>query len=227
MSYDFGLFDETSARLAEQAYDSIERTYGLSGATPKPYHNVMHARDVVLAAESMAALAARNGRTTRQSLYLLRVAGAFHDYNHSLGTVASEQASADAAEQAMRRSSIFTDAHLAVVRRAIMATVVKHDNGIMKQSADGEYTSRILADADLAVLGQPTALFWDRVSRLYNEYHPGQPQHGLAWQEFNLMQVGFIENHRFYTDEADQLFPHQDENLASVHEAIRLDRIPA
>ncbi len=220
--------DHISAAIASSAYEAIDAMYGPNGTHPKPYHNKSHAIDVAAAAEAMAIQAVEHGRIVPESRFLLRIAGAFHDFDHSLGSVASEQASADAAIRAMRLHALFNDDHCAMVREAIMATVVANVDGVTKQSAHGKsIEAQILADADLATLGSPTDYFWSRVRNLYSEYYPGQSPQGATWHEFNTRQLHFLQNHSYYTAEAQRLFPHKIDNIASVKLALSSDTIPS
>jgi hypothetical protein len=58
---------------------------------------------------------------------------------------------------------------------------------------------------------------------LFEEYHPGEAQTGESFVEFLRVQKKLLESHRFHTEEATALFPHQTENLELTRQRLYSD----
>jgi predicted metal-dependent HD superfamily phosphohydrolase len=200
--------------LADQAFKVIEAKYGPNGQNPKSYHNVEHSRDdVVGSLNALADLAIARGRISSRDKALLIIGGAFHDIEQDLGSGLNEAASTRVAHAAMRTVDIFTPLDEAIVEQVIMSTVVRFENGIMLQSAPkGNLLAELMADADLSPLGRDAQTYWDRSARVFTELsgHESTTENQVAFLE---NQIRLLQNHRFYTPEANELFPHQEENL--------------
>jgi len=196
-------------RLAESAYIEIERKYGEKGVSPKAFHNVFHGREIVKSALLIADEAIKSGKISPEDRFLLIIAGAYHDIEQDLGSGANEIASAAKAEQAMKDSGQFNKQEIEIVKDAILGTTVVFENGIIRQSASGNPLSQMIADADLANLGSPTEVFWDRSEHIFREQYPD----GNGMDEFLEFQTGLLTHHTYCTEEAKILFPHQRENL--------------
>ena len=202
------------ALLVDQAYEIIEQKYGLGSPNPKEYHNADHARDVVGSAALIADIAAASGNIEDSEKGLAIIAAAYHDVEQDLGKDLDEAASAELAAQKMSETGNFTPDEIQAVKDAILATKYRiDDDGRLTQSAASDnYLAQIVADADLANLGKEPADYWDRSVKFFHETHPGQELEGEVLREFADSQVKLLRNHRFYTREAENRFPHRFEN---------------
>lgn len=125
------------------------------------YHNLDHSVEVAAGAEASAQLEVARGRLPEWAPLAARLAGLFHDIEQGKGPGANEDASADAAEAALRRNTTFSDEFIRLVREGIDATKVVHmTEGELVQNATSESPFRaVLADNDLAYLGLPGSAY--------------------------------------------------------------------
>lgn len=191
------------------------------------YHNHTHGRDVARAASAIAADLHNAGRVSWDLVHLAGYAGWAHDAHQGHG---HEAASADRAEQQMRRAGMSLD-RIALVRRMIGATQVTGVNGCrLMQAADpADPAEAILADADLSSLGSCggvyRALLLDR-----EQQHLGgatSPDREVTLR-FLTFQVGLFRDHRYLLPATGRLYPHQQANadrLARLVNLFAADRI--
>lgn len=193
-------------QLINYAFSEVERKYGKGvgdGETPKSYHNLLHTKEVLTAAQQIAKKALEAGKIGVADIPLIEIAASFHDIEQDLGSGNNERESARIAAEEMRKIGL-KDEDVQKVKRMILATTVFFENGVMKQSATDDYLTQVLADADLSNLGQEPQFYWERAQNLLREV-------GFIGE-----QASFLENHRFYTEEAKRLFPHKKENIRYV-----------
>lgn len=203
-----------SELMVTEAFVAIESKFGVSSATPKSYHNSLHALQVVSAATAIASLAIERDHLQSTDKGLVKIAAAYHDIEQNLGRGANELASAEIAIKRMDKAGIFSALDKREVELGILATAIYFDDGILRQSAtSGSMISQVVADSDLASFGCPTEQYWDVARSLFLELNPGQELEGQALEEFVDQQTCLLANHEFYTPEAAELFPHQEENL--------------
>lgn len=131
---------EEETRLLSVAMETIAEQFELpESLDPLAYHNRAHTAGVIKRADKIAAAAGLNGRER----FLTRFAAAMHDtvqlfdllpesdnlLMRRCHTGANEEASAEAAVELLRQSSIeVTDLELSIVKYAIMATTPSWDS---------------------------------------------------------------------------------------------------
>jgi predicted metal-dependent HD superfamily phosphohydrolase len=211
--------------LTQRALDEIERKYGTGvgdGENPKPYHNRVHTQDVLTAAQQLGQAALQAGKIDVSAIPLIELAAGFHDIEQGLGAGLNEEASARIAAEEMLKSGVFTDAEIKQVTAMILATAVQFENGSMKQSATGEYLTQLLADADLASVGQEPSVYWDRALRFLKETQGTTASSKEEAVAFMQSQLAFLEQHHYYTAEAASLVIQQQANIAFVREQLDL-----
>ncbi len=208
--------------LVSRALSVVDEKYGVEGINPKGYHNPQHTADVVHAASELSDLAITHGKITPADKRLIIIAAAYHDTEQDTGSGNNEEESAALTIAHMREAGGFTEEDERTVRDIIMATVVSFDEaGKMRQGAiEADYRTQIMADADLASLGKPPEVYWDRAQGLFTEWNPGYDLNTEQGRKFISSQVTFISNHQYYTPEAAQLFPYLEANIAFTQELI-------
>ena len=199
------------------------------------YHNRCHGRDVAHAARQLATVLAEARRVPEETVYLAEYAGWCHDKAQGPG---HEQRSARYAAAAMRRRGI-PEQYITTVQTMIAATrVVRVDGHRLVQAADpADLHQAILADADLASLGEPHGLYRALLLCLEQEHLTGRicvsdPRHAApdrsAVQQFLTRQVQLLRTHRYLLDISRRLWPHQQrhaEVLAQLLDLYTADRI--
>lgn len=217
MSFDSDQIQLEVERIKTSVLKLIDRKYGPAGNEPKFYHNTKHTLAVLAAAEEISNLAFSRGLISERDRQLVTIAAVCHDSHHSAKRRNNELLSANFAKSQMRKAGVFTDAEQDLVWNMIMATQVKFTDKKVYQSARaGNYMDQLLADADLSNLGQPFEQYWQGTSNLYQENH-GAPGSTKEVARFGLE---FIKKHSFYTKEANQLFPHQADNIVHLQELL-------
>jgi len=157
------------------------------------YHGLAHTRDeVVPAAEMLAGMEGICG----EPLYLLRTAAWLHDIGFIEQSVNHEKIGARIAAEVLPGFG-FSDQEVKVVRNAIMAT--------MLPQAPTTLLEKIMADADLAILGRPN--FMPRNDDLRQELaYFGKEFTDMEWYS---RQLSFIETHAYFTESARELLDAQ------------------
>lgn len=187
-----------------------------SGDNPLSYHNLIHTENVMKAAGAIARLAVEAGKIDDSDVTLVEIAAAYHDVEHGLGRGVSEDVSASIAEQQMRKAGVFDGADIAKVVGMIRATKVHFDEaGIMKQAASpDDYLTKIIADADLHLLGSPTEEQHNGAIALLHEISDTDSPTPEQEHAFFQNQLKLFENHEYYTNEAVQLYSYKAVNSA-------------
>ncbi len=201
--------------LIDRALLKVEKDYGLGGHTPKPYHSPERTIWVLSAAEQLADAAIINGKITKWEKELLKIAAAYNNVVHDSNDPESEERSAEIAARHMNMLGLFGPQDIDRTGRIILATKVKDQTeGHIQQSASkDDYLTMLMADADLFSLGAQPEVYWDMAKRLFAETHPDQELAGESLRQFVHEQQNLISGHRYYTQEARQLFNHQPEIL--------------
>jgi predicted metal-dependent HD superfamily phosphohydrolase len=138
----------------EEAYMSLrEIARALYDASPRAYHNWEHVE------ACLRELASVRGQCDRPDL--VEIALWFHDAVYDPRRSDNEARSADAAKAGMREEG-FGDADIAIVRRLILNT--RH----AETPATGD--GKLIADIDLAILGQPADVFAAYEAAIRREY---------------------------------------------------------
>ena len=183
----------------------MEALYGPNGEHPLSQHNQQHSRDVAESAMALMAYA----RQPQRLVGLLGIAGTLHDIEHRLKGHKNEQVSAKIAIREMQKVGGFNESEEQLVGDAILATRMRIDEaGRLVQSPQlRNFTQEVLADADLAHLGKPADEFLAVGDRLFRERYPNSPIGGEDYAAFDEVQLKFICGRRFYTLQADLLYP--------------------
>lgn len=209
--------DPVADVLINRALTIVHDRYGDNSDNPRAYHNVDHTLDVLEATELLGDTAIACCKINPDDKRLLLIAAAYHDTEQSFGSGENEHASAKLAIAHMKETGAFSEEERQKVHRGIMATQANIKNGVITQSAGNYYFGQILADADLASVGRPTAHYMEVVANLFRELHPEEEIGGEAYADFMAEQVFFLNHHRFNTPEADKLFPHKQENVLAIY----------
>lgn len=152
------------------------------------YHNLAHALDVMEQAERIAKA---EGVDEKDQL-LLRLAALYHDLCYPQGSHGHEQRGAELFEQEAAVWD-FSAPEIEKVKKLILATKVPQ-----KPTSTLE---EIICDADLDYLGREDFL---KVGRgLRDEYLHFQVLKNAA--EWDVMQVHFLEKHRYFTNSSRKL----------------------
>lgn len=204
-------------RLIAEGLAEIEQKYGANSANPLLYHNVEHARDVMTAVRAIARRAGDKIGTGDR--LLLELAACYHDIAHEPGRDDNEASSTTTLQQKMRAASVFTEGEIDRVGMLIDSTKVSFEGGF-SQNVNEDYASRVVADADLASLGQPFEVFWDRSCKLWIEQHGRAEITREQRRQFAADQIKFLEKHNYHTPEADALFAHKAANIAELRKFL-------
>lgn len=206
------------------AFAEITRKYGTNGEdgeTPLYYHNLEHTVRAVEASDKISHLAAQTNQISLADIPLIKIGACFHDIAQYPPGGSNEQESAETAAQWMEQTGRFSALDIEIVRRMILGTAIYFDQEIMKQSAGVSYLDRVLADADLAYLGEE--LFKHVFeSQMYMYEMNGLNPSKNDLRIFIKDQISLLVNHHFYTPEASILFPYQSENLAYWEEQLKV-----
>ena len=165
------------------------------------YHSLAHTRDeVVPAADRIAALEGLTG----EDLMLLRTAAVFHDIGYVEQHHLHEEGSARLAAAVLPQFD-YTPTQIAVIVDIILATQLPQVARTLPE--------QILADADLAILGQTDYLLRNAALRqeLAALVKPATDQQWYGGQ------LNFIRNHRYFTRAARSLYEAQQQiNVAAM-----------
>ena len=169
------------------------------------YHDYDHTLDVL---EAATELARREQISNAEDLTLLKTAALFHDTGYVNVYEHHEEESCHIARQALP-SCGYSEKQVEIVCDMIMKTKMTTPPATLLE--------KILCDADLFYLsgdefeerGQKLFREWMAYGRLSNE------------KEWNVMQVRFLENHRFYTRAAaEKGEPKKSEHLLRLRKLV-------
>ena len=166
-----------------QAYISARLRKELPGNLS--YHSVAHVKDVY---DSAKRLAKAEG-VTGEDLTLLLTAVLFHDSGFMVQSKEHEQIGCDIVRKALPGFG-YSPEQIERICGMIMATrIPQSPHNLLEQ---------IIADADLDYLGRDD--FWAIGNKLFGELQMyGILQHEDEW---NRLQVGFLEKHHYWTKTA-------------------------
>jgi hypothetical protein len=216
---------EVAERLKVSAIRDIELEHGPNGRRPKDYHNVPHSLFVFNTSKQIAELAVKRGKIEPVFVPIISIAALFHDYYHNPWFVnnpayrgENERRSAKVARQSMSWYTCFENVHLDFVSDAIESTAVKSTSPRLEWDLkNGTYPIGILPDADLASFGSPPEVFMKFALGYQKELdaHGGQDL-----RKFLEYDITLLTNHRWNTEEAQELFPHIPENINALREEL-------
>jgi uncharacterized protein len=150
-----------------------------------PYHSVEHVQDVYAAAENLGTLENISG----YEMKLLLTAAWYHDSGFIYGPDNHEETSCRLALGALPEFG-YAPGEVEKICGMIMATKIPQ--------APKNHLEEILADADLDYLGRDD--FFPTANKLFIELTLSGNLH--SEQEWNQLQVRFLENHRYFTKTA-------------------------
>ncbi|HEY9712080.1 MAG TPA: HD domain-containing protein [Chroococcales cyanobacterium] len=221
--FEFGAEISTIEQFAdvyiEAALAEIERKYGPHGETPLSYHHRGHTLAVVEAATTIAKamLVSAEAPITPHDLQVIRIAAVSHDLVHDGSGDDEEQSLGILLSVMQREDRFFDDRDRLNAEHMILATKTTLENDGLKQSASKDNVlTQIMADADLASLGRPPEQYWQSAYSLLLEHNEGMEPTEEQLRRFLELQIPILEKHKFYTEEAARLFPHQQENIVFV-----------
>lgn len=149
------------------------------------YHSVDHIQDVYAAAEQIG----KQEGVSAHQMRLLLTAAWYHDSGFLRGAKDHEEESCRIAQQALPGFG-YSDADIEKICGMIMATKIPQ--------APKSHLEEILADADLDYLGRDD--FFTIGDKLFNELSVFGFIHNE--DEWNRLQVRFLENHHYFTKSA-------------------------
>lgn len=150
------------------------------------YHDLSHTLDVLQSAERLAKLENLPPKET----ILVKTASLFHDSGMLKTYEGHEEASCEIASEVLPRFNYSSDA-IDRINRMIITTK-------LPQSAQ-EKLEQIICDADLDYLGRQD--FYMISHRLKLEWNI-QEFNVTTLKEWYALQIGFLENHRYFTGSA-------------------------
>ncbi len=218
------LKEEVVKGLVNHALDQVRMRYG-SGEygveSKKRYHNEKHSKLVIEEAKQLGVKALENGKIKTEELPLLIIAAAYHDLEQDMGSGENERISAKAAVEMMTNSKLFTLEEIKTVETVILSTEVSFATGVMEQPfTTVNYMTQLIADADLANLGQETSEFWRCTNLLMKEVFNTDELTTANEAKFLPGSESLLTNHKYFTEEARVKYPHQSENLKEVQDKL-------
>ena len=167
----------------QQAYSYLIPQLEEKLAACLTYHNAEHTKEVIQAAQHIAAFELID----EEELQLLLTAALFHDAGFLEDYDNHEEASAELAKKVLQEFD-YTEEEIDTVCRLIMATKLPHHPANKLEA--------VLCDADLYYLG--TNHYFRIAENLFNELkEKGLIKSREAWQK---KQIEFLESHRYFTD---------------------------
>ena len=160
------------------------------------YHNLAHTEDVYTAAGRLG----RSENISDLEMQLLLTAACYHDSGYLHTIIEHERESCRIAREHLPHFG-FNELEIDQVCGMIMATRLPQTPHTM--------LGQILADADLDYLGRED--FFEIGDKIFHEL-------GMSnWNEWNKIQLKFLEQHRYFTQTALNLRgPKKQENLEKV-----------
>ncbi|MDQ2973383.1 MAG: hypothetical protein M3Q79_02790 [bacterium] len=219
--------ESTSVKLNGATELLIAKSYALMESVngKLPYHNKLHAWDVVRASNAIGNLALNRGLISPKELLLLAYAASAHDLVHGLAEHGeNERRSAKMAAGWMKMfKPVFSKKDIHRVEAAIESTMSDPTKPGYQPTAGDDYLQQALCDADGSHAGMPPKRSIVRSERYYQETlkdEPASTDNRIAFLENQLV---FYDNHSFYTEEAKVLFPFKNLNIART--VIELDTL--
>ncbi|MFT5165186.1 MAG: putative metal-dependent HD superfamily phosphohydrolase [Saprospiraceae bacterium] len=184
---------ENSLLLEVEAYVSNF----ISEQVPKEYayHDVQHTISVVSDAKEMSEMFELSERDQE----ILLLASWFHDTGYDKGALNHEDRGAMYARNYLS-SQGYNEEDLRHIEACILVTKMPHQPTTLLE--------RIICDADLAHVGQK--IYWERCSKVRQEMALTRKVI-MTDQEWVDFELGFMNNHKFHTPVAQQLFNERKE----------------
>lgn len=149
------------------------------------YHNAAHTKSVIVAAEYLGTLE----KISDEEMVLLKTAALFHDAGFLQQADGHEEISCIWAREYLPKYG-YSDTQIEEISRIIMATRLPQ--------SPVDHLGQILCDADLFYIGKDG--YAGNAEKLHQEFkHRGFVK---TEEEWLLMQVEFLSNHKFFTKSA-------------------------
>jgi uncharacterized protein len=168
------------------------------------YHSLNHVLDVERAAIQLA----DKENITQHNRELLLTAVAYHDSGFIYQTTKHEEKGCEIVKEVLPQFD-YSESEIETICGMIMATKIPQ--------TPQNHLEQIICDADLDYLGR--ADFWDIGNRLYQELSV----YGIlsSEEEWNKLQLRFLEAHHFFTDSAISLREHTKQmHLEKIHSIV-------
>lgn len=199
------------------------------GRFPRGYHNTEHVQAAIAAATNLGLKAVADGKITKREADLVVVAVAFHDVEQEKGSGKNEDESAKIAVEWMKQQANFTQEDRDEVTRLIEVTKVFNDeNNFMHQRGEnGDLAERIVADADLIVIGCDWEFFEKMSIGLWTEFG-GKKLAGFSDPDEETLkllkfQFNFLNGRHFWCEYTNALYPNLKSNFDRLKSLIYLD----
>lgn len=204
--------------LVNHALTYVSQNYDFNGLSPRAYHNSAHTQSVVDAVK----LVANSASVDEHDRLLLLIAASFHDYIH-LGDANpdNEHHSAEQAMIKMREYTIFDDSDISRVKAMILSTKCTSKYPMLVQSpSEYDVCAKILCDADLSSFGEPYNVFIKSADRYFEELYPNSSKNHEEYRKYLLAEIVILNNHRFWTTAATDLFPNTKSNARTLNNLL-------
>lgn len=193
--------------MTESEFENLQKNVLTKLKTGLPdylhYHCLDHTKRVLEKAEHIA----KAENVSADDLLLIKIAALYHDYGFLSTYKNHETEGCEAVQQELKEQLNHDEMNL--VCGMIRATEIPQN--------PKNKLEQILADADLEYLG--TDDFEEIAHQLYLELKSKNPD--LSIEEWNKIQVNFIENHHFFTEYAKtHLSTKKQENLIALKKVI-------
>jgi len=154
------------------------------------YHDLQHVQNVVKAVKDLG------GRYNleEKELEILQIAAWFHDSGYDKGAEGHEERSCVYATEFLSKHNYLSE-DMEAVCRCIMATKIPNQPKCLLEE--------IICDADLSHLGKK--IYWDRSGRVRQELLITKSIL-MSEQEWVDFELDFLNNHRYFTPVAQELF---------------------
>lgn len=201
---------DVNQQLVEEARNYVEDFYQSHISTKYVYHNFLHTKSVVAAAQLIAE---KTERVEEPEMLLLEVAAWFHDTGYDQGATDHEHRSASYARAFLQGHRVPEPA-IQQVEQIILNTNIN--------ATPESLLEKVLRDADFSHLGSDK--YWDRCSRLRQELLMTQQDFKTEaeWAEYEL---NFITRHQFHTLVAKGLYNAQKQKnikrLKKYHKRVK------
>lgn len=202
-------FEQACEDLINIAQQRIADEYDGGRPNYRAYHNSNHTQSVINATVELC----KHANTPHRKASLCKLAAAYHDVVHNGDSdPANEQLSADFATTMMKTSKLFTAQDVKHVQHMILATkCTQKYPKIIQSPPSHDYESKLLCDADLASFGKPYDEFYASAMNYFYELH-GQDASDEELRKYKYIERTLLQNHSFWTEEANSLYPHAPEN---------------
>ncbi len=184
-------------------YDDVKKVIlkKLKNELPKhlSYYSVAHAKDVLKAVINLGKREKVNG----DNLIMLKTAALFHDSGFLFGAKGHEENSCKIAKELLPNFK-YSNNQIERICEMIMATKIPQ--------SPKNHLEEILADADLDYLGRDD--FFEISNRFFEELTTV----GIITNEndWNMLQVNFIEKHNYFTKAANKLRKQKKEGHLAI-----------